>query len=138
MKPAVVPAGGDPAGGMLFDIRPIKLDGFALHARAVKPIGRPSIDQWTAAMQFAVAAQEASPYWVGDLLTYSETRSDWNDRLDQAIAITGIARHTAINMAYVAKAVDEAERELAPSISHAAEVAPLPKEQQRKYLARAK
>lgn len=132
----LAPAGGDPAGGTLylFDISPIELAGFQLRARSVTPVGAPTLKQWVAAMQFANAAQESSPYWVGDLLNYAETRKEWSERLDQAIAITGLARHTAINMAYVAKHVAEPERELAPTLSHAAEVAPLPREQQRTYL----
>jgi N6-adenosine-specific RNA methylase IME4 len=130
----LTPAGGDPAGGMLFDISPIKIAGFTLRARGIQPVGRPTLEQWTAALQFANAAQESSPYWVGDLLNYADTRADWKEAIDQAMSIAGIARHTAINLAYVARHVEEPEREIAPTLSHAAEVAPLPKDQQRKYL----
>jgi N6-adenosine-specific RNA methylase IME4 len=123
--------------GMLFDETPIKLAGFTLHARGVRPVGRPTLEQWVAAMQFAVACERSSGYWVGDLLRYAENRADWKDRLDQALAVTGVARKTAINLTYIASHVDEAERELAPTLSHAAEVAPLPKAEQRRYLKKA-
>lgn len=121
----------------MFDQRPIELAGFRLLARSVRPEGRPTLDHWTAAMQFAVACEGASPYWIGDLLMYAEDRKDWTTRLDQAMSLTGISRKTAINLTYISTHVKEPERELSPTLSHAAEVAPLPVEQQRRYLERA-
>lgn len=122
----------------LFDLKPIELHSFKLSARSAVPVGRPNLKQFTAILQFAVATEESSPYWVGDLLNYSDTREDWKDKIDQVIAIVGIARQTAINRSYIAKHVDEEMRAIAPSLSHAADVAPLPPAQQRKLLTQAR
>jgi N6-adenosine-specific RNA methylase IME4 len=131
---ALAPAGGI---GEYLDQRPIKLAGFTLRARSATPMGRPTLDQWTSALAFAHAVNGASPYWIGDLLRYAEDRQDWQVKLDQALSVTGVALKTAINMTYIARHVDEATRELAPSISHAAEVASLDRSEQTSFLERA-
>lgn len=46
----------------LFDRRPIQLEGFTLRTRTVVVVSRPKFEQWLAAMQFAHAAAESSPY----------------------------------------------------------------------------
>lgn len=126
-------------GSLLFDISPIRaLEGFELRARSAVVIGRPTPDQFQAALTFAVSAQESSPYWVGDLLAYAETRTEWNDMMDGLLSSTGLSRQTLINRAFVARHVDADTRELSPSISHSQEVAALPPAEQRVWLGRAK
>lgn len=123
---------------MLFDVTPITLQGFKLRARSVVAVGSPTPSQWQAAMSFANASEESATYWVGDLLAYAESREDWKDKLDQITDVTGYAHQTILNMTYVARHVDEAERIIAPSFSHAKEVAALPKPEQRKWLKKAR
>lgn len=122
--------------GML-DGRPIKLAGFSLTSVSAVAVGRPTLDQWTHAAQFAAAVERASPYWVGDLLAYAEDRADWTEKIDQAMAVTGLARQTMLNLTYVARHVGDLERKLAPTLSHAKAVASLDTTQQRKLLRRA-
>jgi N6-adenosine-specific RNA methylase IME4 len=122
----------------LFDERPITLEGYTLRARGVQVTGRPSIKHWQAALAFACAAHESSPYWVGDLIAHAESRQEWNEKLDQAISITRLARGTLLNLGYISRRVDEEARELSPSIEHSKEVAPMPPARQRRWLEKAK
>lgn len=125
-------------GGDLFDLKPIELAGFKLRARSAQAIGKPTITQWTAALQFANATHASSPYWIGDLLRYSETRGEWAERMDQAISATGLQWQSLKQLTYIARHVEIPEREIAPSISHAHEVASLKRPDQTKWLERAR
>ena len=118
----------------LFDERPFEIDGFRFQAKSVEAIGRPSIDQWQGAYQFAEACGRAAEYWIGDLLAYVESRSDWKERIDQIKTVTGLAHQTLLNATYVSTHVAIEERRIAPSVSHAAAVAPLAPELQRVWL----
>jgi N6-adenosine-specific RNA methylase IME4 len=122
----------------LFDRQPIKLAGFRLLARGIEPVGRPTRDQWTAAAQFAGAVEGSSPYWVGDLLAYAESRQDWQEKLDQMLADTGLARQTLYNHTYIARHVSPEVRDLAPTFSHAKAVAALEPHQQKRVLKKAR
>jgi len=122
---------------LILDERPIELHGFKLRARSARPVGRPTIEQWSAAMQFATSTYDATPYWVGDLLNYGESRKDWSEKLDQAMETTGLARHTLTKLAYIARRTDADARRMAPSISHAEEVAALEPPAQKQWLNKA-
>jgi N6-adenosine-specific RNA methylase IME4 len=121
-----------------FDNTPIKLQGFQFKSRACEPVGRPTPDQWTRAAEFAVATEEASPYWVGDLLTYAHDRADWTEKLDQLLEITGLSRKTLYNLVYVSRHVGIKAREIAPSITHAKAVAGLDLKDQLRVLKQAR
>ncbi len=113
---------------LVLDLRPIEIGGFALRARSASPINEkvvPTSDGWVVAMEFATAAEQASPYWIGDLLNYAEGRKDWAEKLDQMQSRTGLQRHTLINKAYVSRHVTAKARAVAPSYSHARAVAAL-------------
>lgn len=120
---------------LLFDERPLEIDGFRLHARSAEAIGRPSLEQFAGALEFSVSAQEASPYWVGDLWNYGEGRADWREKLEQQIRSTsGHTHKTLINLGYIARSVAPAARAIALSPAHAAEVAPLTPGEQIEWL----
>ena len=122
----------------VFDLRPLEVGGFKLTGRAAHPTGRPTKRGWVQAMQVAVGAHESSPYWVGDLMAYVETRADWREHADQMVSLTGYALQTLKNLTYIARHVAEPERILAPSISHAGVVAMLPRPEQTELLAQAR
>lgn len=129
LKPVVtklLPGGVKRTEGLvsLFDASPITVGGFRLSGRTATAVGRPSISQWTAALQFTTSAEDASPYWIGDLLEYAKQRGDWSkDLLDQAMTNTGLALQTLYNRHYIATKVKERARQAAPSYSHARVVA---------------
>lgn len=130
----------------LFDLSPIRIGGFILRGRTVEPEPldedgtpiQPTIQGWQEAMTYASASEESSPYWVGQLLVYAEDREDWKEKLSQAMTATNLAQQTLENRATLVRKVAEPERQLAPSPSHAAEVTSLPKDEQRKWLKKAK
>jgi len=124
----------------LFDLHPLNLGGFKLTSRRAEPIGRPTLEQFAGALQFAVAAENCSPYWIGDLWNYGEGRQDWRDRMDQAIKDLGspFTHKTLMNMGYISRKVQGRARELAPTIGHASEVAALEPDEQVEWMDRAK
>lgn len=138
MAKALPPA--TPAGGSLelFDDRPIELDGFKLRARSAVPVGRPKFEHWANAIRFAIATAESAPYWVGDLMRYAENRAEWADRMAQALDITGWSRQTILNYTSICNRVEEPERRLSPSVKHTDAVAALPREEQTKWLGKAR
>lgn len=121
----------------LFNHRPIRLDGFELRHHEAVAVGKPTIREWQAAFEMAGAASESSPYWVGDLLRYADSRVDWREKLDQAKSVTGLAEQTLHNLGSICRRVEKEERELSPSFAHSAAVAKLPKAEQRKWLKKA-
>lgn len=122
----------------LFDERPIELPGFQLRARSVRVVGKPGVNQIINALTFAQAAEQASPYWIGDILQHVEARADLTDKIDQIVSLTGLARQTIHNRTYIARHVEEPERKLAPSLAHASQVAALERPQQTKLLEQAR
>lgn len=118
----------------MFDERPIELAGFKLRARSVEVVGKPTVEQWSAAFQFASETMGSSPYWIGDMVSYAESRADWREKLEQAKSITGLAEQTLHNLGWVSRHVQEEERQISPSVSHSAEVAPLERTEQKEWL----
>ena len=127
----------------LFDETPIRFldergrNGFVLRHRAVDILGKPSQDEFLRAYLYAKESDENAPYWLGELARVAETRKEWAQLLDRVVEETGISRQRAINLASVVKRVDRSARSIAPSPSHAEEVAALPPEEQIEFLTRA-
>ena len=121
-----------------FDRTPIKLQGFHFKAKTAMPVGRPTPDQWTHAAEFAVACQEASPYWVGDLLAYAADREDWKQKFDQLVSMTGLPHQSIHNLTYISRHVGARAREISPSITHSKTVAALEIKEQLKVLKQAR
>ena len=124
----------------LFDERPIKLDGFTLTAQGVTIIGRPGIPQWKAAIDFAVGAERASGFWIGELMNYAERRPDWQGKIEQALAELGrpLTHKTLMNMGYISRAVTPKAKALAPSIAHADTVTGLDPDEQVTWMEKAR
>jgi N6-adenosine-specific RNA methylase IME4 len=129
----------EPAGQLsLLDERPIELDGFRFKSKGVQVIGRPTFPKFWNALELAIAMQEASPYWVGDLMVYAESRSDYNRRLEQAIEATGYRLKTIQNLTSICRRVSTEVRELSPSVGHSDLVAALPRIDQEHWLEEAR
>jgi N6-adenosine-specific RNA methylase IME4 len=118
---------GPDNGTLFFDERPIEIGGFLLKAREAVPVPDtvPKIRGWQTAFAYASATNQASDYWIGDLVAYAESRKDWEDKLDQMMSVTGLSRQTIENRATISRKVKGRARVLAPSISHAAVVTKL-------------
>lgn len=126
-----------PPDGKLLEKRPIRLEGFVLRADSATPVGKPTRSAIEQALSFSSAMQEASSYWIGDILTYVQSRSDLSELLDEIMSVTGLARQTLHNKLNVARHVDVETRGVAPSASHAAQVASLEPAEQKKLLSKA-
>lgn len=122
----------------MFDAQPVTIGGFVLRGRSAEPIGTPTLDDWTFAFDYATHTEEASPYWVADLLAYADSRTEWSERLDQAKALTGLALQTLYAHNHVGTKVKGRARALAPSYSHAREVAKLDHDEQERWLDKAR
>lgn len=124
----------------LFDDNPIRIGGFILRSREAvpDPDEKQTVSGWQAALDYAEASKDGGPYWVSDLLDYSEGRKDWSAKLDQIQAHTGMARQTIHNHLSVGRRVKGRARRLAPSLGHAAIVASLEPEEQEELLEQAK
>lgn len=124
--------------GLLFDTRPIEVDGYRLLGRSITPVGRPSIRDFQNALALACEFHESSPYWIGGLCSYAESREDWNEKLDQAMSVTKLARRTLQNLGHIYRNTNETTRALAPTPAHAAEVIALPETEQVELLSQAR
>lgn len=85
------------------DMRPITIGGFELSETGVKVKGRPTFDQYQAAMAFAQRAQKASEWWLADLLRYGDEREDWAERLSQVQEATGLSEKRLKNIRAVGR-----------------------------------
>lgn len=90
----------------------------------------PTLAEYTEAGEFIDWTLKGSPWWKADWLAYGETRTDWRERLAQAVSMTGLAEKTLLNMKAVAEQVPPSRRREDVSFGVHAIVAPLhPKEQ---------
>lgn len=122
-------------GISLFDKRPLTVGGFSFSAWDAKPAsGKPTITGFQEALVFASGTYTSSPYWIAALMAYGESREDWQEKLAQAMSVTGLERGTLINLLSVYRRVEAPERALAQSVGHADAVAALPRAQQTKWL----
>jgi len=124
--------------GLLFDTRPVEVDGFKLLGRAITAVGRPSLKEFQHALALACEFHESSPYWIGGLVAYAESREDWAEKLSQAMSITGLAHQTLMNLGYIYRHTTPETRAIAPSPAHAATVAKLTTLEQAEWLSKAR
>ena len=127
-------AGGRSSALSLFDQRPIELPGYRLRAFKAEPIGKPTLDQCINALTFAEAAEESSPYWVGDILLQIDSRPDFKEMRSQAIGQLRMPRQTQYNLKSISKRLTPAARAVAPSRKHAESVLTLPEPEQVEWL----
>ena len=130
---------------LLFDRRPMlagvddqERGGFRFRGRSVEIVGRPTIKGFQDALGLASEMHESSPYWIGALVSYGEDREDWKQKIDQAMGVTKLARHTLLNLAALYRNSTEETRALAPSPGHLDVVTKLPPAEQRKWLDQAR
>lgn len=131
-------ATADGSGGLLFDRRPIQVEGFLFRGRSVEPVGKPTAKQLQNALALAAEFTESSQYWVGGLMAYAESREDWKEKLSQIQSVTGLAHQTLINLGYIYRHTTDRTRTIATSPAHAGTVAKLAEDDQVKWLTKAR
>lgn len=108
---------------------------FRLTATGVIASGSPTFKQWELALKWCEAAQQASPWWVADLLAYGE--KTYGSTYAAAIDATKYTEESLRNLKSIAKAVQLSRRRDNLSFTHHAEVASLPPQQQDYWLDKA-
>ncbi|MEA2332915.1 MAG: hypothetical protein QOH58_3053 [Thermoleophilaceae bacterium] len=93
------------------------------------------MSDWLRQGQWLGTLARAGGWWLGDWLRYGNAR--YGERYRAAAAITGYDVQTLMNMAYVASRFEVSRRRENLSFSHHAELAPLPAEEQDRWLGRA-
>src|SRR4051812_43298326 len=126
----------DVGNGLLFDTRPVEVGSFRLRGRSVQPVGKPTIKEFQQALALACEFHESSPYWIGGLVAYAESRDDWKEKLSQAMTVTGLAEQTLHNLGHVYRKTTDRTRGLAPSPGHADAVTAMPEAEQIEWLER--
>lgn len=127
----------------LFDRRPINLldedgSGFVLKAFDVTVLGKPDINMWAAAFEYAVCSEGSSPIWIGRLYNYADGRKDWIDKLQQALSDVGrpLSLKTLTNYGCLVNRVKPEALALAQSPRHAGAVQRLDPAEQITWLER--
>jgi hypothetical protein len=99
------------------------------------PVTDLELPAWAEAGRRLGAIGRGVGWWIGDWLYYGNRR--FGERYARAKQITGYDVQTLMNMAYVASRFEPSRRREALSFSHHAELAPLDREAQDRWLSRA-
>ena len=94
-----------------------------------------TVGAWVSQGRWLGALGRASGWWIGDWIRYGNAR--YGDRYVDAARVTGYDVQSLRNMAYVAGRFDVSRRREALSLSHHAELAGLPVDDQELWLDRA-
>lgn len=114
----------------------LQLGKFKLTAVGLEVTGKPTYEEWLGVGDFIKRTHKASGFWLADWLRYGDGRTDWKDRLQQALDATDMTEKTLLNIRSVA-AIDPSRRREDVEFSHHVEVAPMPPEEQSAWLEKA-
>ncbi len=114
-------------------VDPITIGHYTLMETGLIVRGRPSYENHLGVGDFIQRSHHASGFWLADWLRYGESRADWRDRLDQAVADTGLTEKTLKNVRAVGRMDPDVRRSDLEFALHET-VAALPKADQAKWL----
>jgi hypothetical protein len=117
------------------DPRDLDLPGFRLTSTAAVPIGRATLDQWRAAMQFVSRCETGVQFWRGDLLNYGYAA--YGELASQEDGDGLPAYGTLRNEKWVAERVPVSLRSDKLTFEHHKVVAPLEPHEQKRWLSEA-
>jgi len=108
-----------------------RIGSFELFSTTISVAGRPPIEQWLEPLTFAIWAQRASPWWIGDLLNAGDARfgEAFSQACEGIVSAEMLQRYES-----VARRVPAENRLPTLSWSAHAAVARLPRERQRGML----
>lgn len=112
----------------------ISLDKFELTSCSAKISGRPDLEEWQGPLLFAIWAQRASPWWIGDMLNAGDAQfgEAFSQVCQGAVSAEMLQRYES-----VARRVPARNRRPNLSWSAHAAVARLPHDRQRVMLEKA-
>jgi hypothetical protein len=89
-------------------------------------------EEWVAGLRLLGRMDRAIQWWIGDMVNWGEER--FGERFAQGVEALGLAPHTVVNYAWVARAVPVSRRRELLTFEHHAVVAPLAPEEQVAWL----
>ena len=110
--------------------------GFVFTETSCDVTGRPTIDQYEAAVSFAKRSRKASGWWCADLLRYGSRRADWKERLSQVQDMTGLSEKTLQNIRAIG-AIEPSRRRDGLEFSLHDPVVGMPDDEQTEWLEKA-
>lgn len=117
-------------------VEPITIGHYTLTATGLTVKGKPSFEAHQGVGDFIQNAHKSSGFWLADWLRYGESRTDWQDRLDQVVESTGMSEKTVKNIRSVGRIEASRRRDDVPFALHET-VSGLPPEEQSEWLAKA-
>ncbi len=116
---------------------PDEQEPFVLTPLGMAVNGRPSITEWALFGRKLWGIRVACQWAIGDWIIYGESRTDWGEMYDQAVADFDYDYGYLTNMVSVARKFDFSRRVKSLSWSHHQAVAALPEPEQNRLLAEA-
>jgi len=114
----------------------IIFSGFKLSSNGLKPVGKPTYDQWASVGEFIRKSEGAIHFWLGDWFNYGE--ENWGEAHSQELEDKyGYDFNTLSKDKWVANKIDPERRHSGLSFRHHEEVACLPPEEQSQLLCKA-
>ena len=117
-------------------VEPITIGHYTLTATGLTVKGKPSFEAHQGVGDFIQNAHKASGFWLADWLRYGESRTDWQDRLDQVVESTGMSEKTVKNIRSVGRIEASRRRDDVPFALHET-VSGLPPAEQSEWLEKA-
>lgn len=78
--------------------RPFEMGCYTLYPTGLKVRGRPTFEEHEGVGAFIQWGRQGSPFWFADWLRYGDRRTDWKDKIEQAIKNTGRTEKTLKNI----------------------------------------
>jgi hypothetical protein len=104
---------------------------FQLTATGVVATGRPTYDEWEAAITWAQRVERTSSFWLADLLLFGEHA--YGEMYTNAIEATGLRYGTLANYVSVARHIDRSRRRELLSFEHHKEIVRLTTPSEQEY-----
>lgn len=118
------------------DVRPMVLGHYTLHSTGITVAGTPTLEEHQGVWDFAQRAQQASGFWLADLIKYAKTRPDWQQKKSQIMDATGLTEKTLRNIESVGN-IEPSRRRDDMEFSHHEAVASLTPNDQSAWLEKA-
>lgn len=118
------------------DVKDITIGHYTLTSTGLIVRGKPTYDEHEGVGVFIQRTVQASGWWLADWLRYGDERSDWQDKITQAIEQTGLSEKTLKNVRAIG-AIDISRRRDDVEFSLHGEVASMHPADQVRWLAKA-
>lgn len=120
-------------------LEPFSIGCFRFTATGVDVVGRPSFSETQSAFDFVTRSVKSGGFWMVDMITYIESRTDFGDKRDALISVeTGLTEGTVSVYRSIGKSVPPENRVEGVSFGHHMVVSKLEGQEQVEWLERSK